>query len=73
MQVVRKGDTVVAQHIVKLDIDGQEPCPTCPHCEEQLSQLQITVGSAQVTALVSLVIDTFSCPACGKVLSVSRR
>ena len=63
----------MAQAIVNLEIDAGESCPTCPHCGDNLSQLRMTVGGAQVTPLVKLIIDTFSCPACGKVLSVSRR
>lgn len=61
------------QPVVQLDSDDVETLPICPHCEEPLSQLQMAVGTAQVTALVSLVIDTFSCPSCGKILSVSGR
>ena len=63
----------MTQPIVKLDNEDQASYPTCPHCQAQLSELTMTVGHAQVSPLVSLVIDTFSCPACGTVLSVSGR
>ena len=57
---------------VRLDTEGSA-APACAHCGEELAELRLTPGTAQVSSLVQLVVDTFSCPSCGKILSVSGR
>jgi len=54
-------------------IEAHDQPPACPHCRAPLTELRMIPGEAQESTLITLIIDTFCCPACGGVLSVSGR
>lgn len=63
----------MTQQVVNLDVDLDIARPVCPHCGDGLTQLHMTSGLVPESSIVDLVIDTFSCPSCRKILGVGGR